>query len=142
MPSSRTALLIRCSPDDARSVHEHAEREHRTISGYLLNILDRAVVTEERLFRGLSHDHQLSPLPNRVPAQDAGPRTAMLLRCSRLQAKQIRVAAQRQNTSMSNFVLLCLTRVWTLEDSHAHLPRPPAPPSPWGSTLPPRTNSF
>jgi len=33
---NRTALLVRCSEEEARFIREAAQREHRTLSGYIL----------------------------------------------------------------------------------------------------------
>ena len=40
MPNAnRTALLIRCSLEEAQWIRAAARREHRTLSGYVLNCL-------------------------------------------------------------------------------------------------------
>ena len=36
---NRTALLVRCTPGEADLIREAARREHRTLSGYILNVL-------------------------------------------------------------------------------------------------------
>jgi len=41
MPNpNRTALLIRCSVEQAEQIREAARREHRTVSGFVLNCLE------------------------------------------------------------------------------------------------------
>jgi uncharacterized protein (DUF1778 family) len=35
----RAALLVRCSEEEAVVIREAAKREHRTISGYVLNLV-------------------------------------------------------------------------------------------------------
>jgi uncharacterized protein (DUF1778 family) len=52
---NRTALLVRCSEEEARFIREAAQREHRTLSGYILNIVMSRVPQNEGL---------LSELPN------------------------------------------------------------------------------
>ena len=46
----RTALLIRCSKEEAERVRIEADKQRRTISGYILQIAGRAADIEERLF--------------------------------------------------------------------------------------------
>ena len=35
----RTALLLRCTEEEAQVIHAAAKREHRTLSGYILNVV-------------------------------------------------------------------------------------------------------
>ncbi len=46
---NRTALLVRCSEEEARFIREAAQREHRTMSGYILNIVMSRVPQNEGL---------------------------------------------------------------------------------------------
>lgn len=46
---SRTALLIRCSKDEADWIRTEAEKERCTLSSYLLNIMIRNVEIEKRV---------------------------------------------------------------------------------------------
>jgi uncharacterized protein (DUF1778 family) len=39
MSPERTALLIRCSKEEAEKIRDAAERERRTLSGYVLNTI-------------------------------------------------------------------------------------------------------
>lgn len=42
MARERTALLVRCSEEEAEAIREAARRERRTISGFILNaVLNR-----------------------------------------------------------------------------------------------------
>jgi uncharacterized protein (DUF1778 family) len=42
MAKDRTALLVRCSEEEAEAIREAARRERRTISGFILNaVLNR-----------------------------------------------------------------------------------------------------
>ena len=52
--SGRTALVIRCTVDEAEAIRERVEHERRTISGYMLKKLSTALQIEEKLFAGLS----------------------------------------------------------------------------------------
>ena len=40
MNPTRTALLIRCSVEQAQQIREAARREHRTVSGFVLNCME------------------------------------------------------------------------------------------------------
>lgn len=60
----RTALLIRCSVDEAIRVRNEAEIERRSVSGYVLNIVGRAVRVEDSLFEKMAQCGEF----NRIPA--------------------------------------------------------------------------
>jgi hypothetical protein len=107
--SARAALLINCSKAQAAAVRERAELERRTVSGYVLNIVLRAVALEETVFARVS---RLRPLPFRRPP---GPRTCVLIRCSADEAKRIRSATNRRQMTNCGYVLYCLERWWRLE---------------------------
>jgi hypothetical protein len=36
---NRSALLVRCSEQEAQTIHEAAKRERRTLSGFILNLV-------------------------------------------------------------------------------------------------------
>lgn len=107
MRDRRTTLTIRCSQEEAAILHSQADAEHRTLSGCLLNILERVLLFEERYpgeLTSLIHAEALIPPPK--------PGTKMLLRCSVVQANRIRRAATRRKTSISKFVVFSLRRHW------------------------------
>lgn len=104
--SRRAALSVNCSEEQAVRVREFAERERRTISGYVLNIALRAVDVEERYF---SRIERLLPLGITRPP---GKRTCLLIRCSAEEAKRIRTAAKRRSMTMCGYVLYSLERSW------------------------------
>jgi hypothetical protein len=54
MPAPRTPLLIRCSSEDAARVRYHSALDHRSISGYLLYVLERNLTIEERFADGVA----------------------------------------------------------------------------------------
>jgi hypothetical protein len=81
----------------------------------MLTILDGSLRVEESLLAKLSHYQQLNRILSRKPIPSAGPRTAVLLRCSTQEADRIRVAAQRRETSISGFVLHSLHRAWQVK---------------------------
>jgi hypothetical protein len=100
-----------------------AERERRTVSGYVLNIVLRSVGVEERFFARVI---RLGPLPFSRPA---GPRTCLLIRCSEEEAKRIRQVAKRRQMTMCGYVLYCLERWWNVgraEPPHFAPQTPPA----------------
>jgi hypothetical protein len=39
MDAERSALLIRCSREEAETIRKAARREHRTVSGYVLRVV-------------------------------------------------------------------------------------------------------
>lgn len=127
----RTALLINCSQQELEKMRACAEVQHRTLSGYVLNIVMRTVVVEENLFVSLKGLAEATPVTWQ-PVRPAGPRTTMLLRCSIAEATRIRAASKRRKTTISAFVLHTLQRSWSvikrLADSPGHpsqlFPRP------------------
>ena len=48
MPSGRTALLIRCSQEEAEKIREAAKRERRTLSGYVLHTVLNRIPNREK----------------------------------------------------------------------------------------------
>lgn len=112
MPN-RTALLICCSVVEAARIRNKAGLERRTVGNYVLNIVMRAVVLEGNLVTALSASRQ-SNRSRSVRIQPPRPRTAMLLRCSIIEARKIRSAAKRQQMSLSGFVLHCIRRSWDI----------------------------
>lgn len=102
----RTSLLIRCSPQDAQTIHAEGLAQHRSVSGYLLNVLERSIWIEERSQVGLPYAIKIAP-----PDTSEG-RTAIHLRCTVEQANGIRGAAKRRLSSISSFVVFSLRRQW------------------------------
>jgi uncharacterized protein (DUF1778 family) len=112
MNPSRTALLIRCSKDEADRVRAQAAAEHRTISGCIVNILERSVRIDQDYARGITRkflDNQAREfrLAHRVTEP-----TSILLRCSTEEADRIRSVAWHRGMSISEFVAFSLWRHW------------------------------
>jgi uncharacterized protein (DUF1778 family) len=114
--SDRTALLIYCSQEEFEKIHTMAEIEHRTLSGYVLNIVMRAVTFEEAIYAGADLSRLVKRAFIKPVLLSPGPRTNMLLRCSRDEAVRIRTAAQRRQTSISGYVRMALKRSWSITD--------------------------
>lgn len=114
--SSRTALLICCSQEEATTIRTRATMERRILSNYVLNIVLRSAAIEEKLSsllnRSQFRNHTLD-MPDRAP----GPRTAILIRCSTAEARIVRAAAKRRQLPISSWVLLCLRRAWVARDA-------------------------
>jgi len=55
MPSDRTALLIRCSKEEAEKIRAAAKRERRTLSGYVLHVILNRITIQEKLGATLPH---------------------------------------------------------------------------------------
>lgn len=111
---SRTALLIRCSRDDAQALRAQALAEHRSISGCLLHILDRSLWIDEQFARALTpallaRQAWAFRLARQEKKED---RTTMLLRCSVQEAARIRAIARIRQMSISEFVVFALWRYW------------------------------
>jgi hypothetical protein len=107
----RSALLINCSVEESREIHERAAREHRTISAHVLVVVMRIVGSDERLFERLQKLTKLSL------ERGKGERTTLLLRCTAEEAGRIRLAARRRDTTISGFVLGTLHRWRDLVDT-------------------------
>ena len=107
---SRTALLIRYSYDDAVIVHDRAAAEQRTISGYLLHVLEHSTWIEEKYGAAFTSEPASRMHKRNQPVAVA--ETATLLRCSSEQAAAIRKAAGRRRMSISRFVRFSLHRHW------------------------------
>jgi hypothetical protein len=111
----RTALLIRCSEDEARHIRAYSQRERRTVSAYVLAIVESNLDIEERLLARLTRFTQLNGVLSRAVIRGVGPRTAVLVRCSVTEAKRIREGARRREMRISCFVLHALRRSWTVD---------------------------
>ena len=49
MPSKRTALLLRCTQEEAAAIRWAANRERRTISGFVLNAIEARIQSHKKL---------------------------------------------------------------------------------------------
>ena len=49
MAKARTALLVRCSEEEAEAIREAARRERRTISGFILNAVLNRIANQKKL---------------------------------------------------------------------------------------------
>src|SRR5215831_1176355 len=112
--SDRTALIISCSREQAPTIHQRADLERRTVSGYVLHILMRWLNLEEKVAcakagRPLTPFQPVQPPPSN--------RTTMLIRCSKEEAQRIRAGAKRRSTTISHFVLHALAVSWSAGDS-------------------------
>jgi hypothetical protein len=61
---SRASLLLNCSGSEARETRQRTSRQRRSISGYVLNVVMRAVTYEDLLFtRMAAFDFDLPAIP-------------------------------------------------------------------------------
>jgi hypothetical protein len=111
----RTALLIRCTVEDADRVRLEAERQRRTLSGYVLQIVLRMVEIDDRLFAKLNNFRTSNQFLSRRVPTSAGARTAILVRCSLAEGERIREAARRRDLPINAFVLQGLKRAWATQ---------------------------
>lgn len=49
MAKPRTALLVRCSEEEAEAIREAAKRERRTISGFILNAVLNRIAHQKKI---------------------------------------------------------------------------------------------
>ncbi|HEX5423249.1 MAG TPA: hypothetical protein VFW94_06850 [Candidatus Acidoferrales bacterium] len=112
MNSCRTALLIRCSREEAATVRAQAHAERRTISGCILNILERSLWMEEQYSRGMTRSFLENQAREFRLMHRIYDRTTMLLRCSVQEAERIRAKAYNRHMSISEFVGFSLWRHW------------------------------
>lgn len=112
MNSSRTALLIRCSKQEAAIIRAQAAAERRTISGCMLNILERSLWMEEQYSRGITESFLENQAREFRLMHRIHDRTTLLLRCSVQEAERIRGKASNRHISISEFVGFSLWRHW------------------------------
>jgi hypothetical protein len=111
---ARTALLIRCTTEEADRIRVEADKQRRTISAYVLFITTRAIQLEDRLFSTLNRYTAMNQVMSRRALIAPGPRTAILVRCEVSEADRIREAARRRDIAINAFVLQALRRAWTV----------------------------
>lgn len=112
---NRTALLIRCTVEEADRVRVEAEKQRRTISAYVLQISLRVVEMDDRLFGKLNNCRTTNQVSGRRALTEPGARTAILVRCGVAEAERIREAARRRDIPINAFVLQALKRAWAAE---------------------------
>jgi hypothetical protein len=117
----RTAVIISCTQGDAAFTRERARSRRQTISGYILDVVMRLIVIDDRLFATYA---RLAPSTWRHPAPAPGPKTTLLIRCSQEEANRIRLAAKRRDSTVSAFVRHALHLSWKATLNH-----PPVPPA-------------
>ncbi len=62
---TRTALLVRCSAEEAQTIREAARRERRTISGFVLNAVMNRITASRRVEQAMATTQQKpGPVPN------------------------------------------------------------------------------
>ena len=112
---ARTALLIRCTTDEAERIRIEAEKQRRTISAYVLFITARAIQVEDRLFSTISPYSNMNRTLSRRALIAPGTRTAILVRCETTEAERIRESARRRDIAINAFVLEGLRRSWNVQ---------------------------
>jgi len=112
MRSVRTSLLIRLSHNDAARVRKEASSEHRSLSGYLLHVLERSFSIEQKLTLGASTPMLSLQARATLGEQVKALHTAVHLRCTVDEAARIRKYAAGRQLSISDFVVFSLRRLW------------------------------
>lgn len=122
----RTSLLIRLSQEDASRIHRESSSEYRSLSGYLLRVLQRsfriedAVSQQVRALWSMQDARRQAEVRARatIGPQNKKLHTAVHLRCTVEEAAKIRKYAARRHLSISDFVIFSLRRLWqTLEQA-------------------------
>ncbi len=144
--ADRSALLICCSKKEAQELRRRAMLDRRNMSGYVLFIVLEYIAFDERLLSLLERVQPLHKFRKHIPiVRPGGPRTAILVRCSKEEANQIRTAAKRRGTTISAFVLNALRRAWEMQDRIAKKksasPSQPEAPKQLGSPKPIRSTT-
>jgi hypothetical protein len=110
----RTSLLINCSRKEAEQVRKRAERQRRTVSGYVINIVVRAIEFSDALVSSLGRS-PFFQLPKGKQVKGVAPRTTLHIYCTTADAQRIRAAASQRKMTISGFALSCLRRSWETE---------------------------
>src|SRR5262249_10535697 len=87
--ADRTALLISCSAEEARTIREREKFGGREISVYFLNILMGALDLEKRFLAKSTGLHGFHTSPPKNTIRPAGQKTAILLRCLKEESERI-----------------------------------------------------
>src|SRR5262245_58213535 len=111
-PVPRTSLLIRLSHDDAARIRAEASSVYRSLSGYLLFVVERSIWIEQKVAHGASTPMFSKQARSLVGPQNKKLHTAVHLRCTVEQAARIREYAARRQLSISDFVVFSLLRLW------------------------------
>lgn len=112
MDALRASVIVRCSQKDAARIRKEAFSEHRSMSGYLLRVLELSFRIEDKVPEpALARQVQFLKI-----YADDNPRTAVHLRCATEQAARIRKYAARRGLSLSGFVVFSLRRLWEASD--------------------------
>ena len=111
-----TSLLINCSGNEAEQVRKRAVLQRRTVSGYVINIVMRAIEFSNGLVSSLGKPAYFK-LPQGKRVKGVAPRTTLRVYCAADESKRIRGAASQRKMTISGFVLSCLRRSWETENS-------------------------
>lgn len=108
----RASVNVRCSQEDAKRIRKEAASEHRSLSGYLLHVLDFNFSIEDKVpVPAITLQRQSIKI-----YPDKSLRTAVHLRCTAEQAARIHKYAKRRELSLSDFVVFALRRLWKASD--------------------------
>jgi hypothetical protein len=112
---ARTALLIRCNVHEHDRIRAESRKARRTISGYVLHEVLKAVTVDDQIFSKLKYNRPLEQ-PRR-PSPSVSPRTAILVRCSVEEAERVRQAANRRSIPINAFALGVLKMIWSQDSA-------------------------
>jgi hypothetical protein len=113
---ARTALLIRCSVHEADKIRAESRKAQRTIGGYVLPLVLKAVTGDDQIFSKLEY-FRPTERSSRLSSSSFIPRTAILVRCSVEEAERVRQAAHRRSIPINAFVLGALKMIWSQDSA-------------------------
>jgi hypothetical protein len=111
----RTALLIRCDTEDADRIRSEARLHSTTMSSYVLQTLARTMESDERRKRAGGDMYDMRRTSEGKPATKSLSRTAIIVRCTDVEAERIRYDAKRHAIALNTFVVQSLKKVWGLQ---------------------------
>jgi hypothetical protein len=112
---ARTALLIRCNVNEADKIRAESRKAQRTIAGYVLHEVLKAVTLDDQIFSKLKYYRPLERSRRRSPS--FSPRTAILVRCTVEEGGRVRQAAKRRSIPINAFVLRALKMIWSQDSA-------------------------
>ena len=114
--AERTSLIVRCSREDAARARNEASSERRSLSGYLLHILERWMLVEDQFMPKTDQAFFEAQARSVLGRRHKEARTAVHLRCTVDEAARIRHGAARRRLSISDFVVFSLRCLWRAHD--------------------------
>lgn len=111
MSAQRTSFIVRCPAQEASTIRAEAKAQHRSVSGYLLYMLERSLWIEEKFGRGfVRFEPEQTGIITSFASGEA--KVAIHLCCSVEELDRIQAAASRRRMSVNAFILFSVRRYW------------------------------